>query len=220
MEPVKFSDEEMDVFSKVGYQRRYARDEIIYLEGDAANTMCVIRSGRVRVLAAVPDGEELTIEIVEKGRLFGESSFLSKSVRPTTVRAVTEVELICCTIEQLIPCLCQNPQILTKVLQHCSATMNHLSYALHSWRFLDRYQRIAAFLLEETETDNPDKNITEQCLPYSHEEIAMCLGMARPTVSQVLKVFERKDWIRCAYRKVYVLDREALAGTGVSCGLF
>ncbi|MCD7717608.1 MAG: helix-turn-helix domain-containing protein [Lachnospiraceae bacterium] len=76
-------------------------------------------------------------------------------------------------------------------------------------------------MLEETETDNPDKNITEQCLPYSHEEIAMCLGMARPTVSQVLKVFERNGWVRCAYRKVYVLDRDALAGTGgngLSCG--
>ncbi|MCD7761711.1 MAG: Crp/Fnr family transcriptional regulator [Lachnospiraceae bacterium] len=214
METVKFSNEEMEVLSKVGYQRHYACDAVIYLEGDTANILCVIRSGRVRVLAAAPDGEELTIEIVEKGRLFGESSFLSKSVRPTTVRAVTEVDLICCTIEQLIPCLCRNPEILTKVLQHCSATMNHLSYALHSWRFLDRYQRVASFLLEETETDNPDKEITEQCLPYSHEEIAMCLGIARPTVSQVLKTFERNGWVRCAYRKVYVLDRGALAESG------
>lgn len=89
--------------------------------------------------------------------------------------------------------------------------MNHLSYSLHSFRFLNRYQRIASFLLTETGADNPDKEIEEQCLPYSHEEIAMCLGLARPTVSQVLKEFERDGLLRCGYRKVCILDREELA---------
>ncbi|MCD8195718.1 MAG: Crp/Fnr family transcriptional regulator [Lachnospiraceae bacterium] len=208
---IKFSDEEMERLSQAGYLRRYAREESIYLEGDAANTLCIIRDGRVRVMLSTREGEELTLEIVEKGRLFGESSFLSKSPRPTTVTAVTDVLLLCCTIEQLIPCLCRNPDILLKLLQHCSETMNHLSYSLHSFRFLNRYQRIASFLLTETGADNPDKEIEEQCLPYSHEEIAMCLGLARPTVSQVLKEFERDGLLRCGYRKVCILDREELA---------
>ncbi len=207
---IKFTNEELERLSQAGYLRRFARNEMIYLEGDVANTLCIIRSGRVRIMLSTPEGEELTVEIVEKGRLFGESSFLSKSLRPTTVTAVTEVELICCTIPQLIPCLCQNPDILTKLLQHCSETMNHLSYSLHSFRFLNRYQRVASFLLMETGTDNPDKEITGQCLPYTHDEIAMCLGLARPTVSQVLKEFERKGYVRCAYGRVYVLDRAAL----------
>ncbi|MCD8142945.1 MAG: Crp/Fnr family transcriptional regulator [Clostridiales bacterium] len=207
---IKFTNEELERLSQAGYLRRFARNEMIYLEGDVANTLCIIRRGRVRIMLSTPEGEELTVEIVEKGRLFGESSFLSKSLRPTTVTAVTEVELICCTIPQLIPCLCQNPDILTKLLQHCSETMNHLSYSLHSFRFLNRYQRVASFLLTETGTDNPDKEITGQCLPYTHDEIAMCLGLARPTVSQVLKEFERKGYVRCAYGQVYVLDRAAL----------
>ncbi len=207
---IKFSNEEMELLSQAGYLRHFARNELIYLEGDVANTLCIIREGRVRIMLSTPEGEELTVEIVEKGRLFGESSFLSKSLRPTTVTAVTEVELICCTIPQLIPCLCQNPDLLTKLLQHCSETMNHLSYSLHSFRFLNRYQRIASFLLTETGTDNPDKEITGQCLPYTHDEIAMCLGLARPTVSQVLKEFERRGYVKCAYGRVYILDRTAL----------
>ncbi len=209
---IKFSNEEMELFMQAGYLRHFTPNEIIYLEGDIANTLCIIRKGRVRVMFGTSEGEELTIEIIEKGRLFGESSFLSKSLRPTTVTAVTDVELICCTIQQVIPCLCQNPDVLTKVLQHCSETMNHLSYSLYSFRFMDRYQRIASFLLAETGTDNPDKEITGQCLPYTHDEIAMCLGMARPTVSHVLKEFEQNGWVRCAYRKVYVLDRASLLG--------
>lgn len=79
---------------------------------------------------------------------------------------------------------------------------------------MNRYQKVASFLLEETETDNPDKEIIEHCLPYSHDEIAMCLGMARPTVSHVLKAFEKEGWVRCAYRMVYVLDQEGLVGIG------
>ncbi|MCD7807593.1 MAG: Crp/Fnr family transcriptional regulator [Lachnospiraceae bacterium] len=146
----------------------------------------------------------------EEINLFGESSFLSKSLRPTTVIAVTDVELICCTIDALIPFLCQTPDVLARVLQHCSETMNHLSYSLHAFRFMDRRQKIASFLLEETDQDNPDKDISSGCLPYTHEEIAWCLGLARPTVSSVLKEFEKKHLVQCAYRKVYVLDRSAL----------
>ncbi|MCD8131706.1 MAG: Crp/Fnr family transcriptional regulator [Lachnospiraceae bacterium] len=213
---VKFTDEEISLFAQAGYLRRYSQNEVIYMEGDTANTLCIIRKGRVRVMLSTSEGEELTLEIVEKGRLFGESSFLSKSLRPTTVTAVTDVELICCTIGALIPFLCRTPDVLAKVLQHCSETMNHLSYSLHSFRFMDRRQKIASFLLEETDTDNPDKDISSGCLPYTHEEIAWCLGLARPTVSSVLKEFEKNHLVRCAYRKVYVLDRSALRNI-VSC---
>ncbi len=210
---VKFSNEEIEKFSQVGSLYHFGRNEIIYLEGETADMLCIIKNGRVRVMLSNLEGEELTLEIVEKGRLFGESSFLSQSLRPTTVTAVTDVDLICCSISQLIPCLCQNPDLLTKVLQHCSETINHLSYSLHSFRFMNRYQRVAYFLLMETKTANVDKEISEQCLPYTHEEIGMCIGLARPTVSRVLKQFEQNGWVKCAYRKTYILDRNALAET-------
>ncbi len=207
---IRFSEPEMEILAAAGYTKTYHPGEFIYLEGETADMLYFIREGRVRVMLNTENGQEMTMEILEKGRLFGESSFLSQSVRPTTVTAVTEVVLISCSLQELIPCLCDHRELLIKLLQHCSETMNHLSYMLHSYRFMDRYQKVASFLLTETLQNNPEKGITPDCLPYSHEEIAWCIGLARPTVSHVLKEFENRGWVKCSYGAVQILDQEAL----------
>ena len=56
---------------------------------------------QVRAYYVTYQGRELTYEIIEKGRIFGESSFLSQCARPVCVAAVTQVELMACDLNQL-----------------------------------------------------------------------------------------------------------------------
>ena len=61
------------------------------MQGDDAGRIYFIRKGRVRAYYVTSQGRELTYEIIEKGRIFGESSFLSQCARPVCVAAVTPV---------------------------------------------------------------------------------------------------------------------------------
>lgn len=198
------------IFCQIGTQKSYCKDELIYLQNDSADFLYLVLSGRVRVYTLSASGRETTLEILERGRIFGESSFLGGHVRPTTVTAVNEVLIVSCSVQDLIPVLCDLPELMTLLFQHLSETCNHLSRQIYRMTNYNRYQRIASFLLEETSIPNPDRGIENNILPYTHEEIAETLGLNRVTVSRVLSCFAQRGLIQSRHGKLTILDRKKL----------
>src|SRR4030081_1824568 len=56
--------------------RRYARDEVIYLRGDAGTAFYVIVSGKVKIALTSPDGKELILRRFGPGAFHGELALL------------------------------------------------------------------------------------------------------------------------------------------------
>ncbi|KAA9005474.1 Crp/Fnr family transcriptional regulator [Paenibacillus spiritus] len=211
MVTIKVPESLYPYFQQAGNSMGVRPGERIYMQGDQANRLYLITKGRVRVYCISKEGEELTIEIVEKGRIFGESSFLYEATRQTTVDAVNEVELVSCTLESLSPYLNQSKELTFILFQLLSSTCSHLSHQLKRSNLYNRYEKVASFLLDETVYPNKDKGIRENCIPYSHEELAVCLGLNRVTVTKVLNDFKQRGWIDLQYKKVIILNRAALS---------
>lgn len=207
---MRIRDEQFDMFEAVGQLLHYRAGELIYMQQDSADILYLIRKGRVRVYLSTESGEEVTLEIVEKGRIFGESSFVQDACRPTTVSAVTDAELVACRLSELGPALCGSWELTSALLQMMSDTCDYLSRLVKRAYLYDRRERLAAFLLEQTAVDNPDKGIVDGALPYTHEDLALVVGLSRVTVTRVLGEFQRQGWVECGYRKIRVQDREGL----------
>lgn len=208
MESVRFSDEELAVLSREGVRLSFLPDQPICFEGDSANDLFIVLSGRVRVVFDSLSGEEIVLRVVEPGCIFGESAFLRHSAHPTSVFAMDPVELVSCSIDQLLHCLGGHPQLTKRLLQLCSVTMNNLSYLIHDIHFLNRFGRVAAFLLREAETSPGPAD--GSVLNLTHEEIGWRIGMDRATVSRVLRAFREQGVIETAYRTIRVLDHDRL----------
>lgn len=207
---MRIRDEQFDMFEAVGQLLHYRAGELIYMQQDSADILYLIRKGRVRVYLSTESGEEVMLEIVEKGRIFGESSFVQDACRPTTVSAVTDTELVACRLSELGPALCGSWELTSALLQMMSDTCDYLSRLVKRAYLYDRRERLAAFLLEQTAVDNPDKGIVDGALPYTHEDLALVVGLSRVTVTRVLGEFQRQGWVECGYRKIRVRDREGL----------
>ena len=207
---MRIRDEQFGMFEAVGQLLHYRAGELIYMQQDSADILYLIRKGRVRVYLSTESGEEVTLEIVEKGRIFGESSFVQDACRPTTVSAVTDTELVACRLSELGPALCGSWELTSALLQMMSDTCDYLSRLVKRAYLYDRRERLAAFLLEQTAVDNPDKGIVDGALPYTHEDLALVVGLSRVTVTRVMGEFQRQGWVECGYRKIRVRDREGL----------
>ena len=207
---MRIRDEQFGMFEAVGQLLHYRAGELIYMQQDSADILYLIRKGRVRVYLSTESGEEVTLEIVEKGRIFGESSFVQDACRSTTVSAVTDTELVACRLSELGPALCGSWELTSALLQMMSDTCDYLSRLVKRAYLYDRRERLAAFLLEQTAVDNPDKGIVDGALPYTHEDLALVVGLSRVTVTRVLGEFQRQGWVECGYRKIRVRDREGL----------
>lgn len=192
MRQIKIPEELYHCFEAAGYRQHYEANEDIYMQGDDAGRIYFIRKGRVRAYYVTSQGRELTYEIIEKGRIFGESSFLSQCARPVCVAAVTQVELMACDLNQLYVYMEQSPGLMQIMLQLLSNTCNHLTAQLRRITLYDRYQRIASLLLSETAAPDYDRGITSSSIPYTQEDLALILNLNRVTVNRVLSEWKKR----------------------------
>lgn len=74
------------------HRRRYAKDEVIYYEGDPGLGFYVVQSGHVRLL--VDDGGLSELRHVGERDLFGDLSLYGEARRLETAQAVTDTQLL------------------------------------------------------------------------------------------------------------------------------
>lgn len=205
-----FSPQETGLLQNIGVSLNVQPGGILYFEGEPADKIYYIKKGRVRVFRSFSSGREVTLDVVEAGHIIGESAFVENSTRPATVQAVNTVRLISFRVPDLLPHLHTEPDLALRFLQHCSNTMDRLAVRLHDQCLLNRYGKVASFILDLSAIDSPEKGTVGGTIPYTHENLADSLGLSRSTVSAVIKDFENRGWLQTGYRWVKVLDREAL----------
>lgn len=201
---VTIPDNFIDTLKKQGEIRRYSPKEKIFTQGDIASHFYMVASGRVRVYNILPSGAERTIEILESGRIFGDSSFLSNSRRTVNIEAVTDSEIIICHTEHLISLCAKSEHLMRIVFQHMADTCNYLTSQLVQAGQYNSVQKVAAFLISESE------NRRQSVLPYTHEEVAASVSLNRVTVSRIMTDFKKSNFIKSAYKTIEITDKYGL----------
>jgi HlyB family type I secretion system ABC transporter len=72
----------------------YAFGAVIVREGDVADALYVLVSGRARVVKLGDSGEEVALNVLRAGDAFGEMGLLERTTRMATVRASSDVEAL------------------------------------------------------------------------------------------------------------------------------
>ena len=207
---MKIEEHLFKYFKKIGTIKKYHPGEIIYLQEDYADELCLVIKGRVRLFHISKDGNEINYDILDKGRIFGESSLYENAYRPTSVSAINEVEIITCHLEDLYPYLTSSLDLTVTLLKILTDNCHHLMRLLKWSQTYNRYEKIAAFLYELSESNNIEKNLVNGSIPYTHQEIAESLALSRVTVTKVLNKFKEEKLIEISYGKIRVIDRKKL----------
>ncbi len=203
-----FTDLEKQLLERIGQPISLLPGNILYMEGDAASKIYYIKQGRVRVYRNISSGREVTLDVVEAGHIVGESAVIPGGDRPTCVAAVNEVLLYAFTMQEIMPYMTN--ELWLHFLQQCSATMDRLVDRLEEQCLLDRYGKVASFLVDLAKEESSDKGISGGKIPYTHENVAESLGLSRSTVTLVLKELERKGWVKSGYGFIRIDDIGAL----------
>ena len=94
--------------------------EVLFLEGDPADSAYVIMNGAVEVMMAGPDEEEVVAVTLHRNQLFGEMAVLSNAPRSATIRAKGELQALRITDEAFIKLLSDNPDVSLDVMRQLS----------------------------------------------------------------------------------------------------
>ena len=207
---IQASDEIIRYFEQAGNIRHIAKDEILYMQGDASPNIYLIASGRVRMFFTSNDGKEITYQIIGERQLIGESAFLGHAARPTTIRAVNDVTLLSCPVRSLKPYLMESRELNEAVLTLLTDNYDFLCAQVRRLTVYNRFQRVASYLLDQTAEDNAGIGIVNSTLPYTHEELGVCLNLNRVTVTNILNQFQKQGIVKLGRKKIQVIDKEKL----------
>lgn len=189
------------LFEGLPYTKSFAKGEIIYHQGDIADSFYYIKKGKATVFMISPDGMEKTLNTASKGELIGEGAFFDRKPRVSSARAVTSSELVIIEKKILLDLIRKNPPLAFDLLEILATRIRLLTTQLDSMTFMQADARIARLLLDDMEDDS---------VSLTHEEIALTVGVSRITVTKTLSRLSAQGILATRYRGIKILDKSAL----------
>jgi CRP-like cAMP-binding protein len=184
---------------------RCDRNYTIFSEGDEADELFVVQSGRVAVGRRSPDGRESLVALMEPGDLFGEMALFDQGDRSASARALERSELLGIPYGVVRRELDAKPELLWDVVGLLAQRLRLTDSALSDAVFLDVTGRTAKRLLELA------GDAEEFQLPITQEELAGLVGASRERVNKAIAAFIRLGWIEQLDRRYRIVERERLA---------
>lgn len=185
--------------------RRIHRGDVLFNEGDEAQELFVVASGRIAMTNKSPDGRESVVALMESGDLFGEMPLFDGQGRSAEARALTTSEVIAVPYGPIKALYSERPELLWQVVALLSRRVRNMDIALADSVFLDVTGRTAKRLLELAGVAD------EFTLPVTQEELAGMVGASRERVNKAIASFVRLGWIEQGDRRYTITNREQLA---------
>jgi len=186
-------------------RRSFARGEVVFHQGDPADTLHLIAKGRFAVRATTPLGDAATFTLLAPGQFFGELALLAREARRTaTVSALEQSETLSVSAGELKRLRHEFPAVTEALLGALVEEVERLSSLLVEALYVPADKRVLRRLTEAAASyGSPDQ---PAIVPLTQEELGELAGPSRATVNRVLREAERKGTLRLTRRRIEVID--------------
>jgi CRP/FNR family cyclic AMP-dependent transcriptional regulator len=172
----------------------YAKDEVIFRQGNPSDAVFCIRSGHVKIAVTSKQGREAVIAILGAGQFFGEGCLAGQPVRLATARAVTKSEVMRVDKAEMVRLLHAEPAFSEIFMTYLLTRNSRVEEDLVDQLFNSSEKRLARTLLLLTNSgkDGAPRTVTPK---ISQETLAEIVGTTRPRVSALMSKFRKLGFI-------------------------
>lgn len=199
-----------------GARRRFKRGSFLMTEGEIADHVAVVLSGRAKVSSYTADGKEVVLALRGAGELLGELSALDGGERSASCSALEDVEALVIPAQRFEGFLEDHPRLALLLLHTVIRRLRDSDRKRIEFGAFDTPGRVARRILELVdrygETDPRGVRIQ---ISLTQDELAGWTGASREAVSKALKLFRDRGWIETGRRSIVVLDLDALRSLAV-----
>ena len=190
-------------------RRDYRRDEVIFHQGDPADTLHLIAAGHVSVRVTLRGGEFVVVAILGPGDSFGELALVGEPHRRgATVVALERCETLSLDRNQFERLRTSYPGVDRFLVELLSARVEKLNSYLLEALYVPVERRVLRRLLDLCELyTGDDQRIV---IPVTQEMLASLAGTTRPTANQVLRRLVASEIVEVSRSQIIVLNRKGL----------
>ena len=193
------------------HPRRYRAGAAIFHREDPGSTLHIIRSGRVKLVLASPEGREVTVQILGPGDFFGELALLDGGPRSASAVALEPVTTLTLDRAPFIATLERHPEVAGKLLAILGDRLRRTDELISDILFLDLPARLAKQLLAlADEHGSAGAAGIRIDLRLSQSELAAIVGATRESVNRCLNAYADRGLVALDRDAITILDPEAL----------
>ena len=193
---------------------RKERGEFVYTPGGPAETVYVLKKGRVKLSVLSESGKEFAIDIFHPGDIFGEFALADEQTRSNMAQALDDALMWVFRKRDFVRLLETRPKLAMNYIRLVGRRRRRMEKKLSDITAKDVAARVCE-LLHEISTSTAEADAAHEMLvPLTHQDVASLIGASRQTTTTVLNDLERRGiielgrgWVRVTHLKelqVYV----------------
>jgi CRP-like cAMP-binding protein len=197
--------EQLQQLAAVVVRQNYSPGQIIFIEGERANSLWFVASGRVKIIKQSLNGRIQGLCLMNRGKCFGSCPLFEMEANPATAQALDNVTLFVLPEDALQHLNERDPHLVTALLNIYSQRLEHLAYVsevLGIWTVADRINDMLLTYARQTEA-----GLTVE---LTHEKLAALSGTVREVVSRHLSRLEKDGVVRNETGRIIIEMPEAL----------
>jgi CRP-like cAMP-binding protein len=172
----------------------YARDEVIFTQGDASEHVLYIQSGGVKLSVLSKTGKEAVVAMLGPGDFFGEGCLAGQPLRMGSATALTPSAILRIEKDQMVRVLHGQHEMSDRFIAHMLTRNIRIEEDLIDQLFNSSEKRLARTLLLLARYGKQDKPI--RMVPrISQETLAEMVGTTRSRVNFFLNKFKKLGFI-------------------------
>ncbi|HEY2532810.1 MAG TPA: Crp/Fnr family transcriptional regulator [Xanthobacteraceae bacterium] len=188
---------------------RFEPHREIFGKGDPGDCLYGILAGRVRIFSTSPEVDEILLNVLESGELFGEIALLDGNTRTASAAAMEQADLMRIHRDHFLPYVRANPDLLLGMLTLLCNRLRWSSSMIEDTAFLPLPARLAKRLLVLGEHyRQPDTQVVT--VPLSQHDLGSMVGVSRETTNKQLAIWRSAGIVETAPRTIIIRNSEAL----------
>lgn len=183
--------------------KTYQSEEIIFKQGQNANYLGIIISGKVQAQKVFASGKFLTIGLFTLGETIGESVvFSSKAQYPVDIVSQGKSQVLMLSKVDLLNMLQRDQKILLAFMKNISNRVYFLTQKIELLSLDTLRKKIAYYLLK---LQKNEEKLTFNW-PLNRFDLAAYLGTTRPSLSRELGLMSKEKIISFNRQQISILD--------------
>ena len=203
---------EIETLAGAAREETYRPRDYVFMEGDPARWLCVVASGRVKIVRHSRAGKDVVLEILGPSEIFGGVAVIEKRPYPAAAQAIESTTVLKIPAEALTASCERHPDIIKKMALMIGRRLREAHDSVESLSVDPVEARLAATLLRLAERDGA-RTKTGLALPF-HLTRQSLADMTGTTVETAIRVVSR--WLKAGLAideggRLVIVDKTALA---------
>lgn len=205
------TDDDVHSIARLGIQRAVEEDSYFFFQGEKADYLHILLSGRAKLCTISVDGQQVNLRTLVPNQLFGAVGAVDpKANYPACAQALEDSTSLAIESDAFANLLTERPHLSFGLMRLMTGYIQEMQERYSELATERVEQRIARALLRLTAQSGRKNDQGGIDLAFSRQDLAEMAGTTLYTVSRCLSAWEKRGIITTGRERVTVIDPHGL----------